>query len=133
MYTILTIIIILACILLILAVLIQNPKGGGIASNFSSSNQIMGVKRTTEFVEKFTWILAFVLIGLSLGTNFFRPSSENSAKSKSAIQEQIDNAQVPSAPAPGNNAPAAAPAGAEQGQQQGQEQAQPQSNPEETK
>jgi preprotein translocase subunit SecG len=50
MYGLLTGIILFVCILLILIVLVQNPKGGGLASSFSSSNQYMGVKRTADFI-----------------------------------------------------------------------------------
>ncbi|MGC3979441.1 MAG: preprotein translocase subunit SecG [Paludibacteraceae bacterium] len=63
---VLTGIIILVAVLLTLVVLVQNSKGGGLASSFQSSNQIMGVKRTTEFIEKATWALAGVLIVLSI-------------------------------------------------------------------
>lgn len=110
MFTLLTILIIVACLLLIFVVLIQNPKGGGVASNFSSSNQIMGVKRTSEAVEKATWILAVAVMVFALATNFFIPSisSDSDTPSKSLIQEKIDNAQAPAqqpqqqpAPAPG--------------------------------
>ncbi len=112
MFTLLTILIIVACLLLIFVVLIQNPKGGGVASNFSSSNQIMGVKRTSEAVEKATWILAVAVMVFALATNFFIPSisSDTDTPSKSLIQEKIDNAQAPAqqpqqqpaAPANGN-------------------------------
>ena len=66
MYGIITGIILFVCILLILIVLVQNPKGGGLASSFSSSNQFMGVKRTADFVEKTTWGLAAGLLVLSV-------------------------------------------------------------------
>ena len=70
MFTTLIILAILVSILLILAVLIQNPKGGGIAANFSAANQIAGVKKTNEFIEKATWTLAFALMFLALGSRF---------------------------------------------------------------
>ena len=63
LFSILTI---LVCILLILVILIQNSKGGGIQSQFGAATQIMGVKRGTEFVEKATWGLAITLIALSV-------------------------------------------------------------------
>ena len=62
------ILIVLAAILMIGTVLVQKSKGGGLASSFSSSNQIMGVRKTTDFVEKLTWGLACVIIGLSIAT-----------------------------------------------------------------
>ena len=66
MQSILTIAIILVCVLLILVVLVQNSKGGGISSNFSAANQIMGARRGTDFIEKTTWTLAILLLVLSL-------------------------------------------------------------------
>ena len=58
MLTLVFILIIVACVLLTLVVLIQNPKGGGIAANFVAPTQIMGAKRSTDVVEKATWVLA---------------------------------------------------------------------------
>jgi preprotein translocase subunit SecG len=70
MFTTLIIVAILASILLILVVLVQNPKGGGIAANFSAANQIAGVKKTNEFVEKATWTFALVLVLAAVGSRF---------------------------------------------------------------
>ena len=95
MYAFLTVLIIIACVLLILVVLIQNPKGGGLNQSFGISNQIMGVKRTTDFLEKTTWALAVALLGFSLVTGFFVPKKSVEEKTKSAIEEQIENAPVP--------------------------------------
>ncbi|MEG2276954.1 MAG: preprotein translocase subunit SecG [Odoribacter sp.] len=90
MYTALSVLIFIICVLLILIVLVQNSKGGGLASSFASSNQIMGVRRTTDFLEKATWTLAGAMMVLCVLAVFFIPRGE--AASKSAIQEQI-NAQ----------------------------------------
>jgi len=99
MYILFSILIIIACILLTLVVLIQNPKGGGIASNFSSPNQIMGARRTSDVVEKTTWILAVILISFSLISNFFRPIGEaDTVGSESRLKENIDNTEMPAAP-----------------------------------
>ena len=73
MYALLKILILLASVLLIGVVLIQKSKGGGLASNFASSNQIMGVRKTTDFVEKATWTLAIVVCVLSILTAFVAP------------------------------------------------------------
>jgi preprotein translocase subunit SecG len=62
-FSILTIIV---CILLVLVILVQNSKGGGIQSQFGAATQIMGVRRGTEFIEKATWGLAITLIVLSV-------------------------------------------------------------------
>jgi preprotein translocase subunit SecG len=69
MYQILVIISIIVCVLLVAIVLIQNPKGGGLASGFSSSSQMMGVQRTGDFLEKGTWGLAIFLMVLALAIN----------------------------------------------------------------
>ena len=69
--TFLMILIVLAAILMILVVLVQKSKGGGLASGFSSSNQIMGVRKTTDFLEKLTWGLASFIIILSIATAHF--------------------------------------------------------------
>lgn len=109
MYILLSILIIIVCVLLIFVVLIQNPKGGGIASNFTSPTQIMGAKRSSDLVEKTTWILAVVLIVFSLASNFMRPSVDTDTDApKSRIQENIENAATPAAPQPAAPAPAPA-------------------------
>ena len=61
MYTLFVILIVIAALLMIGIVLIQESKGGGLASNFSSYNQIGGVRKTTDFIEKTTWGLAACL------------------------------------------------------------------------
>lgn len=66
MYSVVSVLVIIVSILLILIVLVQDSKGGGLASNFSSSNQIMGVRKTTDFLGKATWYLAGGLLVLSL-------------------------------------------------------------------
>jgi len=105
MATIISVLIILICIFLILVVLIQNPKGGGLSSAFSSSNQLMGVQRTGDFLEKTTWTLAGALIVLSLATSIFDKPTADAAVQESAIQEQIDNQPLQSVPQMPNNAP----------------------------
>ncbi|MDR0824276.1 MAG: preprotein translocase subunit SecG, partial [Prevotella sp.] len=63
MIALITILIVIAAIALVLIVLVQNSKGGGLSSGFSSSNAIMGVRKTTDFLEKATWGLAgFIMI-----------------------------------------------------------------------
>ncbi|MER3463739.1 MAG: preprotein translocase subunit SecG [Chitinophagaceae bacterium] len=66
------ILIILACIILSLIVLVQNPKGGGLSGNIAGfSNQFMGVKQTTDVLEKGTWIFAAVIAVLCVTSTFF--------------------------------------------------------------
>ncbi len=103
MYTLITVLLFIICILLILIVLVQNSKGGGLASNFQSSNQIMGVRKTTDFLEKATWVLAGALLILSIGGTAFIPrDSKKGAQSeiKDQIEKAVDPNQVPTFPAP---------------------------------
>lgn len=95
MFTLLIVLAIIAAVLLILIVLIQNPKGGGIAANFSAANQIAGVRRTNDFVEKATWTLAIALLVLSLGSRFiYSPNTEV----QNEFLERIENTTTPVAP-----------------------------------
>lgn len=66
MYGLIIALIIIASILMTLVVLVQNSKGGGLASNFQSSNQMMGVQKTADVLEKTTWILSIALLVLSI-------------------------------------------------------------------
>lgn len=66
MGTLLTVLIIIASVLLVLLVLMQNPKGGGLSTDFGSAQQLGGVKQTNDFVEKATWSLAGVIAVLSI-------------------------------------------------------------------
>ena len=87
--------------MLVLIVLVQNSKGGGLASNFQSSNQIMGVRKTTDFLEKATWVLAGSLLFLSIMGSAFIPR-ERITQEQSRVTNQIENAvdpnQVPNFP-----------------------------------
>ena len=94
MYNVILILIIITCVLLVLIVLVQNSKGGGLAANFSASNQVMGVRKTTDFLEKATWILAVGLLVLSLMASASIPRGSGEAQSR--IQDQIDRAIDPS-------------------------------------
>ncbi|MCD6347186.1 MAG: preprotein translocase subunit SecG [Bacteroidales bacterium] len=94
MYILVSILIIVVSVLLTLIVLVQNSKGGGLASNFSSSNQVMGVRKTTDFLEKSTWTLAFALLVLSLVASVAIPKSAD-INNRSVIEEQIQNAVDP--------------------------------------
>ena len=77
MYLLLVILMVIASILMCFIVLIQNSKGGGLASGFSSSNQIMGVRKTTDFLEKATWSLAVFLVVMSVASAYVIPSASH--------------------------------------------------------
>jgi preprotein translocase subunit SecG len=101
MYYVISVLIIIVCVLLTLIVLVQNSKGGGLASNFASSNQVMGVRKTADFLEKATWTLAVSLLVLSMLATFAIPRQTGEGP-RSAIQEKASNLPDPQ-PAPGVN------------------------------
>ncbi|MCK4920267.1 MAG: preprotein translocase subunit SecG [Bacteroidales bacterium] len=88
MHTLFVILILVVCILLSLIVLVQNSKGGGLASNFSSSNQYMGVRKTTDFLEKATWTLATALLAFSLLATVTLPKADIDERSR--VEGQFD-------------------------------------------
>ena len=76
MYTLFVILIVIAALLMIGVVLIQESKGGGLSSNFSSSNAIMGVRKTTDFIEKTTWGLAIAMVVISVARAYVAPTAD---------------------------------------------------------
>ena len=103
MLSIILIIGIIAAALMIVIVLIQNPKGGGLAANFSSSNQIFGVQRTSEGVEKLTWIFAALILFVSLAASAYNGQSSSKGgetTSDHKMKELMDAPAQKSAPAP---------------------------------
>jgi len=94
MYTLVTILFVVVCVFLTLIVLVQNSKGGGLAANFSASNQIMGVRKTADFLEKATWTLASSLVALCLLAAFIIPSTADTG-SRSILDSQIENVVDP--------------------------------------
>jgi len=86
-YIVVAVFIILTCVLLTLIVLVQSSKGGGLASNFSGSNQFMGVRKTADFLEKSTWTLAIALLVFSLFSIFVIPRGTNVQAGDSELQE----------------------------------------------
>ncbi len=73
MYIFFSVLIVITAVLLVLIVLVQNSKGGGLASNFSQGNQVMGVRKTADFLEKATWGLAIALVAFCLLASFSIP------------------------------------------------------------
>jgi len=96
MYLLISILTVIISIVLVFFVVIQNSKGGGLAAGFSSSNQVMGVRKTTDFLEKATWSLAGAIVVFSLAATFFMPGKTAVAKD-SSIRNEIQNA-VPANP-----------------------------------
>lgn len=103
MFIVFTVLIGITCVLTILVVLVQNSKGGGLAANFSSSNQIMGVRRTTDFLEKATWVLGTALIVFSLLAGITMPTGEvdqNSRLQGQFNESVLDNPAQPAVTLP---------------------------------
>lgn len=75
-FVILVCLIVVAAILMCFIVLIQNSKGGGLAAGFASSNQIMGVRKTTDVLEKATWGLAIFMVVVSIISAYALPSAK---------------------------------------------------------
>lgn len=88
-YVLISVLILITCVLLVMIVLVQNAKGGGLASNFSASNQVMGVRKTTDFLEKATWTLAIILLVLTLSSTFVIPRSDVRQAAQSEILDLV--------------------------------------------
>ncbi len=97
MYLVCVLLIVIASVLMCLIVLVQNSKGGGLASGFASSNQIMGVRKTTDFLEKATWSLAAFMVVVSVLAAWSIPHatvSDESIIHQSAVENSIVNPEV---------------------------------------
>ena len=70
LFTVLTVLVLIASVLITLIVLLQNGKGGGLASNFVAGNQTFGVRQTTDILEKITWGLVIFIFVVSVATTF---------------------------------------------------------------
>ena len=86
-YFLLVILIVIAAILMVGIVLIQESKGGGLASNFASYNQIGGVRKTTDFIEKATWSLAAFMVAVSVICAYVAPKNEDAVN---AIEKAVE-------------------------------------------
>ena len=109
MYVLLIILIVGVSVLMCGVVMIQNSKGGGLASSFASSNQIMGVRKTTDFIEKFTWGCAVAMVVLSVATAYVLPHGVVATQSVLQEEAQSENVVNP-VTVPGFDASEAAPA-----------------------
>ena len=99
MYLLVVILILIVSVLLGLIVLVQNSKGGGLVSNFGSANQMMGVRQTTDFLEKATWTIGGILVVLCLISSITIPKNVKSGDAyDTEMRQQIENV-MPSAPA----------------------------------
>ena len=87
MYTLFVILIVVAAILMIGIVLIQESKGGGLSSSFAGYNQVAGVRKTTDFIEKATWFLAAAMVVISIACAWVAPT----AHTDSSVMENVEN------------------------------------------
>ncbi|MDR6843989.1 preprotein translocase subunit SecG [Flavobacterium granuli] len=103
MFSIFLVLITIVCFLLIVVIMVQNPKGGGLSSTISGSQMLGGVQKTTDFLDKSTWTLATILIALILLSGLSFTGTLSDADSKI-----IDNTETaaPTTNAPVENAPA---------------------------
>lgn len=100
MYSVFVILAVIVAVLLSFIVLIQESKGGGLASSFASSNQIMGVRKTTDVVEKATWTLAGLLVLFSVFSVFCLSTPEK----KTVVSDMKTNTTVPISQGAGDDA-----------------------------
>ena len=120
LYTLFVILIVVASVLMIGIVLIQESKGGGLASNFASYNQIGGVRKTTDFIEKTTWGLAAAMVIISVACAYVAPKASSNGSVMEGIEAPATNPnnlpgfgasqqkeQAPAKQAPAKQAPAA--------------------------
>jgi len=90
MFYLLSVLILICSVLLVFIVLVQNSKGGGLASGFASSNQVLGVRKTTDFLEKATWTVAVTVMVLCIAVTATIPRGKAEAGS-----EVLDNISAP--------------------------------------
>ncbi|MCC7301261.1 MAG: preprotein translocase subunit SecG [Bacteroidia bacterium] len=103
------VLIILISILLTLVVLIQNSKGGGIASNFASNTQVVGVKKQAEYIEKVTWGLMIALMILCVSAGVGSKGAIERKTTDSKVKEGSVKTPVPSVNPPGISSPTVPP------------------------
>lgn len=107
MTSLFVILIALVSLLLMLVVLVQSPKSSGMggALGGSASSMLGGVKRTSDFLERSTWVLAFTLFALVLLVNMFNPGAAGESAEESEMQEQMDEAPAEAPVQTPNQAP----------------------------
>lgn len=93
MYTLFVILIVIAAILMIAIVLIQESKGGGLSTGFAGGNAVLGVRKTTDFIEKATWTLAGAMVVFSVVCAYVAPTAvtEQSVIEKAATEQSQTN------------------------------------------
>ena len=115
-YILVSVIIIIACIIQVMIVLVQNSKGGGLAANFTSAGQSMGIRKTADFLEKSTWTLAAAILILCVVATATIPRGSTTERSRieNQIQNAVDPSAIPTLPTAVPAEPPAAPSGNQQ-------------------
>lgn len=103
MYPLIVVLAVIVAVLLAVIVLIQESKGGGLASSVAGANSVLGVRKTTDFVEKATWTLAGLLVVLAVASSFFVNKNVNTADD---LVTNMQNTPAPTQQLPGQGAPA---------------------------
>lgn len=101
MSALLSVLIILASVLLVLVVYVQNPKGGGLSSDFGSASQLGGVQKTNDFIEKTTWVLAGSIMVISILLTVTMPKTPEQIQQEQLQQQQEQQKQQQQNPAQG--------------------------------
>lgn len=101
-YIFISVLVLIACVLQILIVLVQNSKGGGLAANFTSAGQTMGIRKTADFLEKSTWTLAGAILLLCVVATATIPRNvtEQRSRIENSIQNAVDPNAIPALPTP---------------------------------
>ena len=105
-FSIFLVLITIVCFLLIIVIMVQNPKGGGLSSAISGTQMLGGVQKTTDFLDKSTWTLATILIALILLSSLSFTGSLSDTDSKLIEKSEAPASAAPATPAPATPAPA---------------------------
>jgi len=85
---------IIVSVFMVIIVLVQRSKGGGLNQSFASQQQIMGVRKSTDFVEKATWVLAALMLVFSLVSVAFKPAAVQGVINDSGLDQILENRSV---------------------------------------
>jgi preprotein translocase subunit SecG len=97
-YIFVSVLVLVACAFQILIVLVQNSKGGGLAANFTSAGQTMGIRKTADFLEKATWTLAAAILILSLVATATIPKKTREANPRTSLDNAVNPGDIPALP-----------------------------------
>ena len=100
-FSIFLVLITIVCFLLVVVIMVQNPKGGGLSSSIGGSQMLGGVQKTTDFLDKSTWTLATILIALILlsSLSFTGSLSDTDSKIIEKTEAPATTPATPEAPA----------------------------------